>query len=208
MPQLLTDIRYGFRALLQRPGFTAVIVLTLALGIGANTAVFSIVDSLVLRPFPIPNIERLVQIFETQPNLGIDRSNATPGGFTDWQREIRSLEQVTGFYFADFNLTGGDRPERAIGALVTPGFLPLLGVELTLGRGLSSVEEDPGQEHTVVLGDRLWRDRFGARTDVIGETVLIDSEEYSIVGVAPGGFSYPMGTEMWLPLAFSPGPEG
>jgi hypothetical protein len=208
MSQILLDLRYALRSLRRRPGFTAVIVLTLALAIGANAAVFALVDGLVLHPFPIPEIDRLVMLFETRPDRGADRIGASPANFLDWRDRVETVEGLSAFWSGDFNLTGGDRPERVVAARVSPGFLTLLGVEPELGRDLQTSTREADQERTVVLSHQLWQRRYGAGLDVLGRTVLIDDEEFTVVGVGREAFDYPAGSEMWMPLAWSPETAG
>jgi hypothetical protein len=197
--QLIQDLRYAWRSLLSRPGFTLVVVLTLALGIGANAAVFSFVDALVLRPFPIPDIERLVMLWETVPARGVDRGAVAPANFLDWKREPDVLEELVAFDWWDANLTGGAVPERVQGTRASPGFLRMLGVRPVIGRTLAEADA-PEEEKTVVLSYALWLRRFAGSPDILGGTVLLDGEPYRVVGVAPAGCDYPYGTEVWAPL--------
>lgn len=200
----LKDLRFGVRNLVKQPLFSLTIILTLAVGIGANTAVFSMIDALILRPFPIPDIDRIVQIFETVPARSIDRSNVAPGNFLDWAKQSQSFEQLVANSWLDANLTGKDEPVRIYGRRVTPGFLDVLGVKMALGRGLLPSDRDPSQERTVVLSHQLWQDRFGSDPDILGKTITLNELDYEVVGVAEKEFSYPYGSELWIPFAFEP----
>lgn len=200
--EILRDFRFAIRTLLKNPGFSLTIVATLALALGANAAVFSIVDALVLRPFPIPGIDRLVMIYETVPERGRDRDSAAPGNFLDWKRGADSLEGLVALRWWDANLSGDGQPERLQGTRVTPGFLKLLGVRASAGRLLATSDSDPSQERTVVLSHRFWTRRFGADPAMVGQDLLLNGESYRVVGVAQPDFEYPFGSEVWAPLVF------
>jgi predicted permease len=198
MGTLLQDLRYGVRMLLKRPGFTLVAVLTLALGIGANTAIFSVVNAVVLRPLPFAEPERLVQVWETMP--GNDRRWVAPGNFVDWQKQSQVFEEIAGYSSAAVNLTGeGLEPERLTGAAITANLFHTLGVEPLLGR--SPVAEDVQQRdgRVVVLSYGLWQRRFGSDTNVAGRNLLLDEKSYTVIGVMPAGFSFPAKAELWIP---------
>ncbi len=158
----IKDLRFSLRSLLSQPLFSLTIILTLAVGIGANTAVFSLIDALVLRPFPIPDIDRMAQLYETIPARGIDRDDVAPANFIDWTAQSETIEQMVAHGWLDANLTGQDQPVRVQGTEVTPGFLTALGVEPVLGRGLISPDLDPSQERTMVISHQLWQERFGS----------------------------------------------
>ena len=173
--------------------------MTLALGIGANAAIFSLVDALILRPFPIPDLDRLVKLYDLAPNTEWQRGGVAPANFLDWEAQSEHLDKLVAFEWWDVNLTGGDHPERLQGSLVTPGFLETLGVKPQLGRTLALDAEDVGAR-TAVLSHAAWSQRFGNDPDVVGQTMLLNGEHYDIVGVAEEGFNYPFGTEIWAPL--------
>ncbi len=204
MSSLFRDFRYAFRSLRRQPAFAATVVATLALGLGANSAVFSIVDALVLRPFPIPGVERLTMMWETIPERGEDRGAVSPANFLDWRAQTTVFGQMAAFEWWDANLTGGDRPERIQGTRATPGFLRMLGVEPALGRTLPDAERDDSLKRGVVLSHRLWTQRFGGDPSILGKPVLLDGETYDVVGVAAKDFDYPYGTDVWAPLVFGP----
>ena len=190
---VLQDLRVGARMLRGRPGFTAVTVATLALGIGANTAIFSIVDAVILRPLAYSGADRLYVVHEVVPKLS-DVSPLFPvngAHFREWQRETRSFDQLALVGGISLNLTGAGEPERLPAARVTPNLFPLLGVHTQLGRTFLDEEDQPGRERVVILNNELWRRRFGADPHVIGRTITLDDGPYEIVGVLPAEFRFP-----------------
>ncbi len=206
LEQLRQDIRYGARMLRKSPGFTAVAVLTLALGIGANTAIFSIVNAVLLRPLPYPNHGRLLRVAESHP--GGQSEDVTFATFLDLAREAKTIENAAAFRSWVFNLTGESdgEPERAEGALVSGDFFGALGVKPLLGRMISPDDDDPrGNNRVAVLGYALWQRRYGGQRDIIGETIQVNSQPYAVVGVMPEGFDYPEKSKIWCPLV--PGGE-
>ena len=200
MNNVLRDLRYAARALLRSPGFTAVALLTLALGIGANTAIFSVVNSVLLKPLPFQQPDRLVQVFEsTRGGLG----TASPPNFTDWRNESSAFA-VMGAYTATAGaLTGRGDPQRIAGAAVTGDFFRVLAETPLLGRAISQAEAVSGQDKVVVLSHRLWQRQFGADRAIVGRTVQLDGGDYTVIGVMPPGFEYPAGADMWVPLVFT-----
>jgi len=195
------DARYGLRALAGAPGFTVAAVVALALGIGATTAIFSVVDAVLLRPFPYRDPARLAVL------LHRGRNPVAPANFLDWKRDASSFESMGAADFWQANLTGVDTPERVHGLHVTANLLPMLGVPPLIGRLFVPDDDAPGREHTVVLGYRLWQRRFGGDPSVLGRTATLDGEAHIVVGVMPRGFEFPpfwaRGAEMWaaMPLA-------
>ncbi len=207
MSAFLRDLKFGFRSLINSPASTAIVVLTLGLGIGANTAVFSMVDALVLRPFPIPDIDRLVVLWGTVPAQGDDRGQASPADFLDWldwldwKQQSTVFERLVAFEWWDVNLAGTGDPERLQGTFVSPDYLDTLGVQPHLGRTLSADAEEFGVR-TVVLSYQLFQRRFGGDRGIVGKAIRLDGEQYEVVGVAREGFDYPDGSELWAPLWF------
>ena len=165
MGVLLQDLRYGVRMLLKRPGFTLVAVLTLALGIGANTAIFSVVNAVVLRPLPYAEPDRLVQVWETMP--GNDKRWVAPGNFIDWQNQNQVFEQLAGYSNANLNLTGDGEPERLTGAAVTANLFATLGVQAGLGRTFLPDDVERAGGRVVILSDALWQRHFGADKNIL-----------------------------------------
>jgi putative ABC transport system permease protein len=200
----LHDLRFGLRMLLKNPGFTAVAVLTLALGIGANTAIFSIVNAVVLRPLPYKDSSRLVT-FHTRTSMFPDFNLLlTWLAFEQIRAEATSLEQTVAYQQSEQTLTGRDRPQVLTVAAVSNGFFEELGAVAALGRLLSEQDHQSGQEGVAVISDKLWRTRFAGDSAAIGQKLILDRAVYTVVGVAAKGFSFPEAAEVWLPLSVSP----
>ncbi len=185
MRQLLSDARFALGAVRRQPGFAAVVVATIALGIGANTTLFSIVDAVLLRPLPFQAPDRLVTIWET----GARKARVAPANFLDWRAEAKSFSAMAGFNAAGFTLTGTGEPERIGGASVSVNYFDVLGVSAVAGRTFASRDDEAGSR-SVILGFDLWRSRFGADASIVGRTILLDGQAYDVVGVAPPGL-YP-----------------
>ncbi len=198
------EIRLALRSLLKRPLVTTAIALTLALGLGANAAIFGVIDALVLRPFPIADVDRLVMPVETVPNQDYRRETVAPADYLDWRREAGrgSLEMLAALQWWDASLAGRDDPERVQGFFVSRDFFAIMGVQPVVGRAFLAEEETVGNQHRVVLSDQLWKRRFGADRSIVGHTVLLDGAPSTVVGIMPPGFDFPDGAEIWAPLAF------
>ncbi|HEX7314426.1 MAG TPA: ABC transporter permease [Pyrinomonadaceae bacterium] len=206
MKTLLQDVRYGLRVLRQKPGFTAVAVLTLALGIGANTAVFSLVSAVLVRPLNYREAERLVTVWEDGTAAGFPRDVLAVGNYADWRARNKVFEEMAAIDQRTFDLTGeGGEPEKILGLGVTSNFFPLLGAEAKLGRVLLPEEDRPGGERVAVISHGLWQRRFGGERSVVGRAVLLNGEPYTVAGVMPADFQfeYP-NVELWIPVAFTP----
>ena len=205
MPNFMSDLRYAVRMLLRNPGFTVVAVLALAIGIGANTAMFSVVDAVLLRPLPYDNPDRLVMLWETNYGADIEKSQVSPVTYTEWVAQEQLFEQIAGWWYPQINLTDdrGD-PERGRTIDVTDRFFDVLGVDPVIGRRFAAGEDLPGAERVVIIGHRLWQRRFGGDPTVLGTTVRLDDQPHTIIGVAPLGFDYPEQTEVWRPLGWNP----
>jgi len=197
MSGVLQDLRYAVRQLRKRPGFTAVAVLTLALGIGATTAVFSVVDEVLLHPLPYPESGRIVSVSETYE--GVPTLDASPANYLD----LASQNQVFAYMAASrawqVSLSEGDRPERIKGTMATPSLFPLFGVSPILGRGLEASDAQPGNDHVVVIGYGLWQRYFAADRAMVGRNIRLNSEEYTVVGVMPPNYSPDDYGELWVP---------
>ena len=204
METLLKDISFGFRSLLKRPGFTAVAIITLALGIGANSAIFSMVNAVLLRPLAYPQSEQLVQFDGVNPQKGITQSNMSVPDFADWQSQNQLFEQMAGFVTGGSLLVSGDETERVRGSDVTAEFFPLLRINAALGRTLQPDDSQKGSESVVVLSHGLWQRRFGSDPNIIGTKVKASGKESVVVGVMPVGFDYPARTELWEPFPVDP----
>ncbi|HEY0169823.1 MAG TPA: ABC transporter permease [Pyrinomonadaceae bacterium] len=207
MKSLLQDFRYGARVLARRPWFTGLAVLTLALGIGANTAVFSLVSAVFVRPLKYREAERLVMVWEGAAAAGFSRDVVAPANYADWRAQNRVFEDVAAARQLTFDLTGGGgEPEKLLGYGVGANFFRVLGVEPALGRAFIDEEDRPGAARVAVLGHGLWRRRFGADPSVVGRDVQLDGEPYTVVGVMPAGFQFEAaGVDLWTPLALTPG---
>jgi len=203
LERLKQDIVYAFRGMRRSPAFTLTAVLSLALGIGANTAIFSIVNAVLLRPLPYRQPDRLIMLWERDKN---GDNAVAPADFRDWRAQSRSFEHLAAFIHTTFSITGGDRPERVAGELVSPDLLPLLGVAPALGRGFTPDDERQVPYTCVILSYGLWQRRFGADPQVIGQTLESNGRKLTIVGVMPKGFDFPAGLirtspEIWVPLS-------
>ncbi|MEK6286645.1 MAG: ABC transporter permease [Acidobacteriota bacterium] len=198
MESILQDIRYSIRSLIKTPGFTAVAVIVLALGIGANTAIFTVVNAVLLRPLPYPGSDQLVMLWETNPRfqIGVDTLPVTHGNFMDWREQNSVFEYVSVLGVGRWNLTGMGDPERVSGASVSPNFFRLMGTEPKLGRAFRDDEEKPGAGKVVVISHALWQRRFAGEPDVIGKAMTLDGESYTVIGVAPEGFQFPRANEL------------
>jgi putative ABC transport system permease protein len=201
MNGLRQDLRYGFRALTKSPGFTLIAILTLALGIGANTAIFSVVNAVLLRPLPYGEPERIVQLWETQPSKNAYQGTVSPLCFNDWRTRSRSFASMAAYRYANFTLTGGDTPQSLTGASVSADFLAVIGVAPARGRGFTPEDDQPGNSRSVVLSHGLWQRRFASDPQIIGRTLELNGENQTVIGVMPPGFEFPNSVELWSPLA-------
>ncbi len=194
------DLRYGARMLWKKPGFTLVAVITLALGIGANTAIFSVVNAVVLQPLPFAGAERLVWIWG-QFSQG-NQASVSPPDFLDYRAQNHAFEELAAMRFSSFNLTGAAEPERLAGGRVTTNFFRTLGVKPILGRDFIAQEEQPGQAQSVLISEGLWQRRFGNDPAIIGQALLLDGNRYTVVGVVPNRSRLPEQAELWMPIVF------
>jgi putative ABC transport system permease protein len=197
MTGLIQDFRYALRQFRKSPGFAAVTIITLALGIGANTAVFSVVDQVLLHPLPYPDSDRIVRVSQTFKGLSTD--DASPANYLDWVSQDHVFAEMAASRGWQGSLSTGDRPERVRGSMTTPSFFPLFGVAPILGRGLEPSDARPGNDHVVVLGYGLWQRYFAADRAIIGRDIDLDGEQYNVVGVMPPNFSADEYGELWLP---------
>ena len=204
MDTLFKDIRYAVRTLLRRPGFVAIAVLTLGLGIGANTAMFTVVNAVLLRPLSFPDPEQLVLLQGVNPKLGITESNMSIPDILDWQKQCQSFEQIGGFVSAGVLLSNGDENERVRAAGVSGNFFSLLRTNAMIGRVIQSDDGQPGRETVMVLSYGLWQRRFGSAPNVVGTKVMVSGDSTTIVGVMPPGFDYPEQSEGWFNFALDP----
>src|SRR5262249_34946387 len=212
---LWQDLRYGARMLVKQPGFTLIAALTLALGIGANTAIFSVVNGVLLRPLASQDPARLSMLRRDNPagRLGFREPPPPPADLPEWRATATSFERLAAFQSDPADLSDGDVPERVGGVDVSANLPPLLGVQPLLGRNISAEEERPGRDRVAIISYALWQRRFGGDAEILGKTITVNRAPRMIVGVMPEGFHFPRATEMprvynlpekadlWTPLA-------
>lgn len=204
MGNLLADLRYGLRLLLRSPGFTLVAILTLALGIGANTAIFSVVDAVLIRPLPYSDADRLVMVWEDASFVSFPRNTPAPANYVDWKNRNRSFSDMAAMRFRQATLTDESSPELAVGSGVTWSFFSLLGVQPQMGRAFTADEDKP-DTRVVILSHGLWQRRYGGDPKLVGRAIRMNGEETTVIGVMPSYFRFPdKTTEYWVPAGFSP----
>ena len=207
MRLLVQDLRYGLRLLARSPGFTAIALLTLTLGIGATTAIFSVVDAVLLRALPYRDPGRLVSVFEDESEIGFPRNTPAPANYADWKAQTQVFDNVAAIAaFRVFNLTGGEgEPERLDGAAVTQNLFAVLGVKPALGRVFLPEEDRPGAPRVVVISEGLWKRRFGGDPGLPGREIVLNGTKHAVIGVMPAGFRFPrQAIDLWTPIAFTP----
>jgi putative ABC transport system permease protein len=198
--QFFSDVRFGFRILRKKPGFAAVAVLTLALGIGANTAIFSVVYGALLAPLPMPHPEQLVMVWSDING----RNVVSPGDFLDWKRQNSVFQNLVAWDEATFSLSVDGRPEALQTRIMSPGFFSMQGIPLVLGRDFVAEEGQPGNEHVVIMTNRLWRERFGGDSHILGRQVGLNAEPYTVVGVLAAGMPDRYESQLFVPMALRP----
>jgi putative ABC transport system permease protein len=211
----MTDLRYAFRQLAKSPGFTVVAVLTLALSIGANTAVLSLVNALLIRPLPYKAPESLVLLWERFPTQGLERIPVSAPEYLDYEKQATSFEKIGAFNYAAYNLTTGDVPERVSGAVVSPALFPLLGAEPIKGRVFTQEEGGQGRDDVVIISARLWERRFNSDPTIVGNKISLNGRPHTVVGIMPRKFDFPLPLfnvqgsrfasrpDIWKPIAFT-----
>jgi putative ABC transport system permease protein len=207
METLIHDLRYGIRSLLKQPAFALVAVATLALAIGGNSAMFTVVNAVLLRPLQYPESDRIVVLEGINPARGIAQSNMSIPDFADWQNQNHVFEQMAGFITGGVILNNGEEAERVHGTAVTSDFFTLFRVPALRGRALQADDAQAGKDPAAVIGYGLWQRRFGGDTKIIGSKVMISGKSTTIVGVMPPGFDYPVQTEVWAPFPIDPAKE-
>ena len=212
---MLSEIKVALRGLAKSPGFTAIAIATLALAIGANSAVFSLINALLVRPLPYQEPSRIALIWEQFATQGLDRIPCSPPEFLDLEKEFKSGTGLAAFNYQTFNLGGGDVPERISGAVVSPSLFQLLGVEPIKGRTFAREEQGEGHDDTIVISERLWQRRFNADPTMVGRTLLLNGRSYTVIGIMPAKFEFPIPlfgiqgnlfaerVEIWKPVAFT-----
>jgi putative ABC transport system permease protein len=202
MNSAIQDVRYGIRMLAKNPGFTGVAVITLALGIGANTVMFSSINAMLLRPFAFKDLDRAVDVYETVPSQNRQQLPVAPANFRDWQEQAKGIELLAAVRGWNVNLTGEGLAERLECFQVTANFFPLLGIPAQLGRYVVADNFGAGRNHIVVLSHGIWQRHFGADPAIVGQGVLLSGEKFTVIGVMPSDFDFPVGAEAWVPLDF------
>jgi putative ABC transport system permease protein len=199
---MIHDLRFAVRQLRQAPGFTAIAVLTLALGIGANTAIFSVINAVLLRPLPFQEPSRLAAVWTADIRVGLTKGSTCYPDFADWKRLNQTFDGLAAWYTSDFTLTGGGDPQRVRGAITSADLFAVLGANPQIGRLFSAGEDRPGN-HLVLLSNRLWRSRFGGDRTIVGSRVTINSQSFTVIGVMPERFTFPVqadATDLWTML--------
>lgn len=199
MNTLIQDVRYALRQLRKSPGFTAVAVIALALGIASTTSIFSVVDTVLLHPLPYPESDRIVSLAETDRSNGGSRFDSSPANYLDWAAQNHVFSEMAAGRGWQCNLADGDRPERIRGTMTTASFFPLFGIHPLLGRSLLAEDEQPGHDRVVVLSHSLWKRRYGANRALVGQDITLDSQPYTVIGVMPPNFSPDEYGELWVP---------
>jgi len=212
---MLSEIKVALRGLLKSPGFTIIAIATLALAIGANSAVFSLINALLVRPLPYQQPSRLALIWERFAAQGLDRIPVSPPEYLDLEKAFKSGSQLAAFTYQTFNFGGGDVPERISGVLVTPTLFPLLGVEPIKGRTFAREELGQGHDDMIVISERLWQRRFNSDPSMIGKSLLLNGRSYTVIGIMPAKFEFPIPlfgvqgnqfaerVDIWKPVAFT-----
>jgi putative ABC transport system permease protein len=202
MESLLQDLRFGVKMLFKNPGFTLVAVVTLALGVGVNTAIFSVVSAALLRPLPYPEPDKLVKISEWRIREGV-KNVVAPADFLDWRARNQVFTNIAALNNISVDLSGGNEPERVRAGLVSASFFEALGIKPALGRGFLAEEEQAGRDGVVIMNHDLWQRRFGADRNIVGRRISISGTPVEVVGVLPPSFRFPEAVELWLPLVTS-----
>lgn len=206
---ILQDLRFSFRMLIKRPGFSLVALFTLALGIGANTAIFSAVNSVLFNSLPYPQAEQLVVINSSNPEKGFTRFGASYQDFEDWEKQNTTFEGIAAYNGASGNLTGSDEPQRVRYAQVTANLFSVLGVSPVTGRSFAADEDQPGKDRVVILSYAFWKERFGGDAETVGKSLMLSGHPVTVIGVMPQGFEFPDAeTQMWRPIGLTPDQSG
>src|SRR3984893_862840 len=200
---MFNDLRYAFRQLIKSPGFAAVTILTLALGIGACTAIFSVVNAVLLKPLDYSDPDRIVVIRETQlPDF--PEFSVSPPNYLDWEKQTKSYEYLAAYSGSRVNLTGDGEPQQLVGVKAPAHYFDVYGIKPVLGRTFLPEEDAPGKNHVVVLSYPFWQRVFGGMHDVVGRAIQLNGEPYTVVGIAPVGFGVTSKVDAWMPMAFKP----
>jgi putative ABC transport system permease protein len=210
MRTLRQDLTYSARILLKRPALTFVTVLTLALAIGANSAIFSVVNAILLRPLPFRDQDRMVVLWHSYPQLNLQKSPISPPGFVTYtyKEQSQSFNAVAAMAYRGLNLTGQDEPEQIQGMFVSADFFPALGVQPLIGRTFTPEEDQPGRNRVVILGQNFWQRRFGSDRSIINKPITLNGIDFTVVGVMPSDFQLFNKADFWSPIALAPAQVG
>jgi len=203
MFSLLQDVRFGFRMLAKHRLATLVSIVALALGIGANTAMFSLAEAFLLHPAPFENAHRIVALVDARPQQNIDMNGIAPATFFDWRKEAHSFDQLAAYSWDEVSLTGDGHPQKVQSFQISANLLGMLGVQPQFGRVFSQDEEEPGKDQEIILGHALWEQRYASDPRILGKRVKVNGKAYAVVGVMSKGFDFPMPAEAWTPLALN-----
>src|SRR5258708_38800546 len=201
MQKILQDIRYALRLLQKQPTFTVTAIITLALGIGANTVIFSFVDALFMRPFAFPDQDRVVIAWETRTKQNNQEVDVAAANFLDWRSQNRSFQKLAAIENNAFNLSGQGDPNLVSGARVSSSFFDVFGLGPKIGRTFTPEQEAEGRDRVLVISEFLWRDHYSSNPALVGSDVKIDGQNYTVIGVMPHELNYPVGCDIWIPLA-------
>src|SRR5215813_8221779 len=201
MGTILQDVRFGLRMLAKHRLATLVSILALAVGIGANTAMFSLAEAFLLHPAPFENADRIVALVDSRPEQNIDMNGIAPATYFDWQKEVRSFDRLAAYAWQEVNLTGDGNPQKVNAFKISANLFETLGVQPQLGRGFVAEEGEPGKDQEIVLGHALWEQRYASDPQILGRNIKVDGKSYTVVGVMGKGFDFPLPAEAWLPLA-------
>jgi putative ABC transport system permease protein len=202
MNNWLQDLRFAVRSLFKRPGFALIVIFTLALGIGANTAIFSVINAVLLRPLPYVEPERIVQLWETDTRQRSLEGTVSPLNFNDWRNQTQSFEAMAAYRYTIFTLTGNDQPQSLNGSTTSASFFSVLGVKPIIGRDFLPEEDAPGKNRVCILSYGLWQRQFAGDQTLPGKTIQLNGESYTVAGVMPQGFQFPDSAELWSPLGY------
>ena len=196
------DIRLGARMLAKHRLTTLVSIVALALGIGANTAMFSLAEAFLLHPAPFENANRIVALVDSRPQQNVDMNGVAPATYFDWRKEAHSFDQIGAYAWDEINLTGDNHPEKVQAFQVSANLFGMLGVQPQMGRTFITEEEQPGKDQEIILGHALWQQRYASDPQILGKHVKVDGKSYTIIGVMAKGFDFPLPAEAWVPLSF------
>jgi len=203
MRTLISELKFAVRTLARQPLMAAAVVTTMALGLGASAAAFSMLNALIFRPFPFPEVDRLTVVQEYSPQAPFSSARVSPANYLDWRQQADQFDSMAAFVWSDINMSGGQEAERVHGFQVSGEFFDMIGVRPAAGRLVERTDDAIGMGNVIVLGDALWKRSFGGRQDIVGQSVRVDGEPYTVVGIAPRGFEFPLGAEYWRPLAMN-----